>query len=428
MRHTKVAAAFLVASVAAIGLTACSNNTAGTAGGSAGKTTLTWASTSTEKPALDAVVKAFEKANPDITINTTFADTDNYQTTLRTQLSSGTAPDVFFVFPGDGNPMAMRVVQKAGMIADLSKQSFASKIPAAFQPLTNVGGKTYIAPITLGSVGAAYNENAMKAAGLTAPTTWTGLLSFCADAKAKGKVAFALGAATPWNTQLIPYALTPTLVYGPNPDFAQQMTAGKVTFANSNWTEALNKYSEMQKKGCFQPNDLGTAYADALKMVAKGDALASVQVTSSIAMMQQGAPSGTTFKLEPLPATDDASKTRMAGAVGTAYGVNAKSKNMAAALKLISYLASPEGTNLYAKAASGGLPAIPNATFKLDPSLDVVAQYQKAGKTDPYMDQLWPNAEVQQTMFDGLQKVLAGNESATDALKAMDASFAKGAK
>jgi hypothetical protein len=35
---------------------------------------------------------------------------------------------------------------------------------------------------------------------------------------------------------------------------------------------------------------------------------------------------------------------------------------------------------------------------------------------------------VQQTMFDGLQKVLAGNESATDALKAMDASFAKGAK
>jgi len=422
MRHTKVAAAFLVASVAALGLAACSNNT----GGGAGKTTLTWASNSSEKPAIDAIVKAFEKANPDITITTTLADTDNYQTTLRTQLSAGTAPDVFFVWAGDGNPMAMRVVQKAGMIADLSKQSFASKIPAAFKPLTNVDGKTYIAPITFTGIGAAYNENAMKAAGLTAPTTWTELLTFCADAKAKGKAAFALAAATPWNTQLIPYALTPTLVYGPNPDFPQQMTAGKVTFANSKWKEAFDKYSEMQKKGCFQSNDLGTVYEDALKMVAKGDALASVQVTSSLAAMQQGAPSGTTFKMEPLPATDDASKTRMAGATGAAYGVNAKTKNKAAALKLVDYLASPEGTNLYATAVSG-IPTIPNATFKLNPSLDVVAQYQK-DKTDPFMDQLWPNAKVQQIHFEVLQKLLAGKESATDALKEMDAAFAEGAK
>jgi raffinose/stachyose/melibiose transport system substrate-binding protein len=423
MRHTKVAAAFLVASVAAIGLTACSNNT----GGGAGKTTLTWAALTSEKPAVDAIVKAFEKANPDITVKTTLADTDNYQTTLRTQLSAGTAPDVFFVWPGDGNPMAMKVVQKAGMIADLSKQSFASKIPAAFKPLTTVGGKTYIAPVTFTGIGAEYNETAMKAAGLTAPTTWTGLLTFCADAKAKGKAAFALAAATPWNTQLIPYALTPTLVYGPNPAFPQQMTAGKVTFANSMWKEAFDKYSEMQKKGCFQPSDLGTVYADALNMVAKGEALASVQVTASVAMMQQGAPSGTTFKLEPLPATDNASQTRMAGAAGASYGVNAKTKNMAAALKLVDYLASPEGTNIYATAASG-LPAIPNAAFKLDPSLDVVPQYLKGGKTDPFMDQLWPNAKVQQTMFVVLQKVLAGKESATDALKEMDAAFAEGAK
>ena len=60
-----------------------------------------------------------------------------------------------------------------------------------------------------------YNEDALKELGLTAPTTWTELIQFCSDAKAKGKVAYALGGATPWNTQLINYALTPTLVYGP---------------------------------------------------------------------------------------------------------------------------------------------------------------------------------------------------------------------
>ena len=75
-----------------------------------------------------------------------------------------------------------------------------------------------------------------------------------------GQVAFALGGATPWNTQLIPYALTPTLVYGPDPDFPQEMAAGKATFADSDWMTPFDKYPEMHTAGCFQDSALGTTY------------------------------------------------------------------------------------------------------------------------------------------------------------------------
>jgi raffinose/stachyose/melibiose transport system substrate-binding protein len=424
MRYQAVGA-LAVSGLLVAGLAACTNETASTTTGD-GKVALTWASVSSEKPATDAVIKAYQAANPDVTITATTADVDNYQTTLRTQLSSGTAPDVFFVWAGDGNPMAMTVLQKAGLIEDLSSLDFVKNVPGGVKPVVQIDGKTFTAPITYAGIGAAYNMNAMKEGGYTVPTTWTEVIALCKKAKTDGKSAFALAGGTPWNTQLIPYALTPTLVYGPTPDFAAQMSAGKTTFANSEWKTAFDKYSEMQDSGCFQKGNLGTAYEDALKLVSTGDALASVQVNASIAAIAQTAPAGTEFSLEPLPANDDPASTRMAGATGAAYGINAKAKQKDAALKFLAYLASPEGAAVYAEATKA-IPAIPNDSFKTDPALAPFIRYQKEGKTDPFMDQLWPNAKVQQTHFEVAQQLLAKKASSTEALAKMDAAYAEGA-
>jgi raffinose/stachyose/melibiose transport system substrate-binding protein len=275
-------------------------------------------------------------------------------------------------------------------------------------------------------IGAIYNKTAVEKAGLAAPRTWRDLLAFCAAARQKGKVPFALGAQTPWATQLIDYALTPTLVYGPTPDFAQQMRDGKATFVGSGWETALSKYVEMQKKGCFNDSVLGTSYESTLSMVAKGDALGVVQVNSAVAAMKEQAPQGTAFDLQPLPATDDPSQTRMAGAAGSSYGVNAKAKHKDAALKFIDWLESPEGMNLYTETAAA-LPAIPNDQFKVDPALTTLLKYQGEGKTFPYMDQQWPNARVQQVHFAVVQELLGGRTTPAAALKRMDQAYQQGA-
>ncbi|MGM7774648.1 ABC transporter substrate-binding protein [Arthrobacter sp. KNU-44] len=423
--HKKSLLALSVAVAAALGLTACSGGSSNAGVGAGDGKTLTLAATTNEKPALDAVVAKFKEQNPGVDVKYTTSALDQYQTTTRTQLSSGTAPDVVFVWPGDGNPMATRVVGKAGFLEDLSSQSWANSFPAGIKPVTQYNGKTYSASVTFSGIGAVYNMTAMTQAGLTPPTTWSGLLQFCSAAKAKGKTAFELGAQTNWVTQLIPYALTPTLVYGPNPNFPQDMTDKKATFSDSKWTDALNKYTEMQKAGCFQANPLGTDYNASLAAVAKGDALSVVQVNSAVAAISTQAPKGTELNMLPVPVSDNAAETRMAGAAGSTYGVNAHAKNKDLAIKFVNFLESPDGMNLYAQ-TNKALPAVPNDAFKVDPALSTLQEYQKGGKTDAFMDQNWPNARVQQTLFQVVQDLLAGKTDTTGALKQMDTAYTSG--
>ena len=123
----------------------------------------------------------------------------------------------------------------------------------------------------------------------------------------------------------------------------------------------------------------------------------------------------------PLPATNDAKQTRMAGAPSAAFAVNAKSKNPQA-IKFINFLASPAAQNAFAK-ASGNLPAYASSTYRPDASLATFMTYLRAGKTNPFMDQLWPNPKVQAAHLKGLQGFFAGNESMADVLSAMDAAY-----
>ena len=87
--------------------------------------TLTLASV--DQGSIEDVVKAFEAANPGVKVNFTTSGADQYQQQIRTQLSSGTAPDVMIVWPGNGNPGATYVLAKPGYLLDLSDQPWAAE-------------------------------------------------------------------------------------------------------------------------------------------------------------------------------------------------------------------------------------------------------------------------------------------------------------
>lgn len=421
MKYSKIVGAVAVGALA-LGLAACSNTSSDSSSG--GKATITWAVLNGTTVA-DKVIAAFEKKYPNIKVTATSTNTDTYQTLMRTQLSAGTAPDILSVFPGAGSAMSMLTLAKAGLLMDVSNQPLAKNVPSGFKSVATYKGKTYIAVSESTAIGVAYNVTAMKAAGLTAPTTWSELLKFCDDAKAQGKSAFANAVATTWNTQLIPYALTPALVYGSHPNFVADMAAGKATFADSGWKTAFEKYVQMRKEGCFQDGDLGTVYENALADVAKGTSLASVQIAPSIAAMQKDAPAGTEFNLLPMPANDKPSSTRMAVAAGASNGVNAKTKHSAAALTFLNYLGSNAGQDVYATADSAS-PATPNEGFTVPSYLTTTMKYAAEGKIDPFMDQLWPNPKIQQVHITGLQTMLAGTLSPSDLLAQMDAAYKQG--
>src|SRR5689334_7403047 len=332
---------------------ACSGGTNAASGSGTAKT-LTVASV--DQGSIEDVVKAFEAANPGVKVNLTTAGADQYQQQIRTQLASGTAPDVMTVWPGNGNPGATYVLAKPGYLLDLSDQPWVSKLPAGLKSVTQYDGKTYNAIFGVNGIGAVYNQQALDKAGLTPPSTWTELLAFCKAAASKGTPAFALGNQTNWVTQLVLYALVATTVYSPDRDFDTKMQAGQATFANSPWTTAMAKYLEMDRSGCFQKNPLGTSYEATQDLAGTGKTLGIIQGNWVVALLKQKNPSGT-FVLKPLPATDDPAQTIMPAAAGAGYGINARTKNKALALKFVNYVMSPDGMNLFVK-KQGGLPSL----------------------------------------------------------------------
>jgi raffinose/stachyose/melibiose transport system substrate-binding protein len=417
------AAVLPVAILSAALLVACSGGTNAGGGGSGEATVLTLASV--DQGSVEDVVKAFETANPGVTVRYTTSGADQYQQQIRTQLASGTAPDVMSVWPGNGNPGATYVLAKPGYLMDLSDQPWAAKLPESVKTVAQYEGKTYNALFGLNAIGAVYNQEAMTKAGLTPPATWTELLNFCRTATAKGTPAFALGNQTNWVTQLVMYAMVATTVYGDDRDFDKKMQAGQATFGGSAWTTALGKYLEMERTGCFQPNSLGTSYEASQELAATGKTLGIVQGNWVIALLKKQNPSGT-FTIKPLPATDDPAEVLMPAAAGAGYGINAKAKNKDLALKFVNFVMSPAGMNLYV-GKQGGLPSLSGTGFALDPSLTEVEKFITDNRTVPFMDQLWPNAKVQQTLLTGLQEIFSGQSTPDKLLAAMDAEYKAGA-
>jgi raffinose/stachyose/melibiose transport system substrate-binding protein len=369
---------------------------------------------------MEAVLKVWKQQNPDVKVNITYADTAPYQSTLRTQLAAGTAADVFEVWPGNGNPGAIQVLAPYGYLADLSKQPFAKREPAGIKAVTHVKGKLYFVPPAYSGIGAIYNMGTLGKLGMSAPKTWSDVLALCDKAKAAGLAAYSLGNQDQWVTQLIPYALVPTLVYRTQPAFEAKLAAGKASFARSGWLIAEDKYVEMNKHGCFQQAPLSTNYNASLPLVANGQAVGVVQGSWAFAPLRD-ANKKATYKMFPFPATNNPAQTWMPGAANAGFAVNAKTTNPLA-MKFVNFVASPAFQNTFAT-TQGSLPAYPNPGFKVDAGLTQFVLFQKGGKTYPFPDQLWPNPKVQQAHLVGVQNIFAGKQTVPQVLAAMDKAY-----
>lgn len=195
-------------------------------------------------------------------------------------------------------------------------------------------------------------------------------------------------------------------MYGGESDFVERMAAGEATFADSGWVDTMEQYMEMNDAGCFQSDPLGTPYEATIEMVASGDAVGVVQDTWALSLLAEQAPDGE-FRLAALPATNDPSETVMPGAASGSFAVNAEPSEPDLALALIDFMATPEAMNAFAT-TGGSLPAIPNDEYEVDPTLEELIEFQSAGRTVPFMDQLWPNARVQEAHLTGVQEIFAG--------------------
>jgi raffinose/stachyose/melibiose transport system substrate-binding protein len=418
----------VAAAALALLLAGCSTNapagspseSSGSKGGTSGNLSIFWKAS--EAGGIDAVVADFKKAYPRINVTLTTAQTDQYQPTVRTQLSAGNAADVIFAWPGNGNAAAIRQLQPGGYLKDLSSMSFADKYPAALKKLMQINGKTYLMAPAVSSFGPWYNQETLDSTSLKAPQKWSDVLPFCAAAAAKGKVAWAIGAQVPTNNQNVLYSLVPNNVYGADPNFDTQLASGKTSFSdNAGWKSALSKLQQMIKAGCFTKDATGVSQDQQNAAVANGQALGMFSIGYQVAALKQLNPSGD-FRLYPLNGSNTG-KTIMTVSSAGGGAINAKAKDPANAVTFINFLATNKEMTRYDSALAATVPSIPDGSKSDDSTRTTISKYLADGQTVHFLNQLWPDARTEQAMYSGVQGLFTGTQQPSDVLAAMTAAF-----
>jgi raffinose/stachyose/melibiose transport system substrate-binding protein len=395
-------------------LAACSS------GGSGGKVRVI--GVTDEQQPITELTAAYHKSHPDTSFSTSFAPTDQVQTVVRTQLAGGNAPDVHVLYPGSGSAMSMVELAKAGLLADLDDQAWTKTIPKSLDAAYRRDGKTYLYSAGSSTIGAIYNKKVFADAGVKTPKTWSELLAVCGTLKAKGIVPIALGAQTPWVTQLITYALVPNAVYAKDATFDDDMAAGRAKFVGSGWADAMGKYQDLQKRGFFNADPDGTTYEQQTSMVATGKAAMAVQVSSVLSAFRQASKTPDDLSMFPFPGGDDPANLWIPAGVVVGLGVSARAKNSAKARQFIEFLGTQKNLNAWATAVSA-IPVKRDSTTKLDPALSEFLPIIDDNRAVPFMDQRWPNAEVQPAHFAAVQDLLAGKTDVNGALAMMDKAY-----
>ncbi|WP_270889731.1 ABC transporter substrate-binding protein [Pedococcus sp. 5OH_020] len=407
MKSKNLIAATSIAAAAAVVLGGCSSGDASQPNpSSSGKVEgeLTGLFFSGFKDTYEKIVTEFEKKYPNVKVKFNYQGGDIGALAM-TQLQAGTAPDILTSFPGgDAKDSADSVVPLAaqGHIAPLNV-TWASKIPQGWTSSFNYNGKVYAYPGAFQPLSAVYNKTKLDQVGLKIPTTLDEVYQLCADAKAKGVYAYAMGlgdgAAGP---QMLSFAQAATLIYGPNPTFDKDLADGKVTYPNSKWVDQFKIYKKMFDDGCFGPGALGRSRDQASTAAATGQALGTVDVGAVLAVMQKAAPKNS-FVISPMPATNDG-KTFITALPGFVTTVNAKAKNMAAAQAFMEFLGQPDISVIYAKGFAS-VPVLPNDQYKAPAELEAFAKANSAGQTTQLPA---VQAEVQATLNSQIQAMLLG--------------------
>lgn len=373
---------------------------------------------STDKAAIDALIKQFQEANPKIKVTPTYYGVSDGQAALMTQLLAGTAPEIIQAYPGSGSVNAVLQLAANNHIARINR-SWANLVPSKDQSMRYQGAIVGV-PMSAQGVGYIYSPENMKKAGLTPPTKWSEVKAFCTAAKAKGTPAYGAAWATGWPTIMHSYATTATMLYAKQPTFTATQYAGSSTFANSSWVKSFEMLQDMNTWGCFNASPNSTTYAMVTDDLAKGKVLGWLGLPTIIPALTAAAPAGTTWDFAAHPATDNAKETIIPSAILRTFALNKKAERNSAAVRFIDFLATPAARQTFVS-FSGGIPAGPTPGYQpSSPAIATIMEYRAKKKTFPFIDQQWRSPQVQQALIAGVQGLFAGTDTPKSIAEKMD--------
>jgi len=351
------------------------------------------------KAAFEALVKGFEKANPDVKVKVNTFDHEGYKTSIRNFLTAN-PPDLATWYAG--NRMAPFV--NAGLFEDVSdvwaKEGLNESFKSASASMT-INGKKWGLPYTYYQWGVYYRKDIFAKLKIAEPKTWEDLVKASATLKSNNITPFAIGTKATWTTGgWFDYMNMRVNGY----EFHMDLTAGKVPYTDKRVQAVFDKWDDLVKPGYYLANHASYQWQEALPAFVKGEAAMYLMGNFAVAPMKEAGLTEAQLGFMQFPEITKGVPKAEDAPTDTIH-ITSKAKNKVDARRFLAYMAKPE-VQTEMNTILGQLPVNKNATMPKDTYLKAgFSMLSNAYALGQFYDRDAP-AEMAQAGMNGFQQYM----------------------
>jgi raffinose/stachyose/melibiose transport system substrate-binding protein len=363
-------------------------------------------------------------AHPNVTIDITVLENENFKAKMTTVMQTGEVPDIFQSWGGG----TMNDQAEAGLLRDITAD-LAGGWGDTFSPgalgVYSYKGVNYGVPRDMGMVGFWYNTEIFADAGIDAPpTTWTELLDDVGKLQDAGVTPIAVGAGDKWPAAFW-WEYLATRIGGQAAFDAAASRSG--SFTDAPFVEAGEKILELVDLDAFQDGFLASTWGDEATLMGNSEAGMDLMGQWAPGSFRENSADGSGldgklgwFKFPAVEGGAGGADDALGGGNGYVVGINAPD----AAVDFLEFLSSVDSQMAQAEIGMS-VPVVAGAEAALtDPNLLMVQQGAAAAEYfQLYYDQYLPPA-MGSVVNDAVQAIFAESMTPEEAAQMVEDSAA----
>ncbi|MDR3091092.1 MAG: extracellular solute-binding protein [Clostridiales bacterium] len=266
-------AALLLTGCGGGGASAGSGSGNQTASGAGGKKTLTfwhiWGSGDSNSTAVAKVIADYETLHPDVKIEVQTFENDAYKTTIRTNVSGDTAPDIYSAWGGGFSKPFVDAGKVLKLDDYLTNEDRDKLVSGALKNFTYDGG-VYGLTFGMSCSGLFCNSELFEKYGVPLPKTWEELISAIDTFKASGVIPISTSIKERWVIGMLFEAIA--LKEAGADQMYATLTKNGGSFSDPAYLDAAKKLMQLEEMGAFNSDAAAISRDEAEVPVKQGQA------------------------------------------------------------------------------------------------------------------------------------------------------------